>query len=693
MGFLRALALGTVLMATAAAADDPYLWLEQVSSRRSLEWVEAENARTLAAFEKDPRYGGLFADALRIAEATDRIPTPDLVGGDVRNFWQDAAHVRGLWRTTTLADYSNAAPAWRTLLDLDALSAAEHANWVWHGATCEPAEEHLCLLALSDGGEDADTLREFDTGRGAFVEGGFDLSRSKQQAAWESPQSLLVARDWGPGTMTASGYAFVVKRLKRGQHLDQATEIFRGQPSDVAVQPFAVMDGAGTRMVGFDRGISFFETEHYLLTPGGPVKIAAPLKSSIAGLLGGKLIMQLAQDWTIDGGAPIAAGSIVAIDAAEAASGRSLTPQVLFTPTARQSVDEVTVTRTAVLAAIYDNVRGRAMRFTPQADGWHASRIDLPDNASVAILSTDRRSDTAFIRSANYLTPTTVWRADGAAAKATRIKALAPRFDSAGLVTEQFEATSKDGTKIPYFVTHRKDVKLDGSTPTILTAYGGFQVSITPNYAAVYGKLWMERGGAFAVANIRGGGEFGPAWHEAALKTNRQRTYDDFAAVGEDLIARRITSARRLGITGGSNGGLLMGVEMIQRPDLWHAVNIDVPLLDMIRIGQIAAGASWAGEYGDVADPQVRAFWDRTSPYQALRRDGRYPEPYIFTTTKDDRVGPVHARKFAARMKEYGLPYYFYENTEGGHSEGANLKQSARTEALRIVYFTRKLMD
>jgi prolyl oligopeptidase len=267
------------------------------------------------------------------------------------------------------------------------------------------------------------------------------------------------------------------------------------------------------------------------------------------------------------------------------------------------------------------------------------------------------------------------------------------RFDAAGLVTEQFEATSSDGTKVPYFVVHRRDIRYDGSTPTLLNAYGGFQVSNTPAYQAVRGKLWLEKGGAYALANIRGGGEFGPAWHEAGLKTKRQIVYDDFAAVGADLIKRGITSSRRLGIYGGSNGGLLMGVELTQRPDLWHAVSIEVPLLDMLRYEQLSAGSSWVGEYGSMSVPAERAFWEKTSPYQALRRDGHYPETLIWTTTRDDRVGPVQARKFAARMKEYGLPYLYYENTEGGHGAGANLKQSMHTIALEITYFTRMLMD
>ena len=259
-------------------------------------------------------------------------------------------------------------------------------------------------------------------------------------------------------------------------------------------------------------------------------------------------------------------------------------------------------------------------------------------------------------------------------------------------MTEQFEATSTDGTKVPYFVVHRRDAPLDGSTPTLMTGYGGFEASSTPYYSGTTGKLWLERGGAYVLTNIRGGGEFGPAWHDAGRKTKRQIIYDDFASIARDLFARRLTSPAKLGIYGGSNGGLLMGVEFTQHPELWRAVTIQVPLLDMERYEQIAAGASWVDEYGSMSVPAEAAFLRRISPYANLRRGVAYPEPYIWTTTKDDRVGPQQARKFAARMKEYGLPYLFYEDTAGGHSGDADIEQGARLAALQMVYFTQKLM-
>ncbi|MBW8744550.1 MAG: S9 family peptidase [Sphingomonas sp.] len=689
----RALLLGVLLASTSAMthaadptpADDPYIWLEQVSSPESRAWVEAENTRTLGLLEGDPRYAALDADALKILEATDRIPMPNQIGGEITNFWQDSNHVHGLWRATTPASYLTADPHWRTLIDLDALSAADKASWVWKGADCEPGAERLCLLNLSEGGEDAVTLREFDLGTGTFVDHGFALPTSKQSTAWESRDGLLVARDWGAGTMTESGYPFVVKRLKRGQPVDQAAEIYRGEPTDVGVNPTSLLDGQGRRLTYIERNITFFEGEIFAVDAHGVTKLDMPRKYRVQGFAANQLLLRVDQDWK-----DIKAGSLVGF---EVANGRVIAHHILFTPGPRQSIDGVLATRGHVLAAIYDNVRGQAWSFTPGAKGWAAKRIALPDNSSVDLASSDRTTDEAYLTVQSFTTPTSLWTVNAATGAAQKIKAIPPRFDAKGLVTEQFQATSKDGTKVPYFVVHRADIKYDGSTPTIMTAYGGFQISETPVYQATRGKLWLEKGGAYVLANIRGGGEFGPAWHEAGLKTRRQVIYDDFASVAEDLIRRGISSPRRLGIYGGSNGGLLMGVEMTQRPDLWHAVAIEIPLLDMLRYEKLSAGSSWVGEYGSMSVPAERAFWEKTSPYQALRKDKTYPEPFIWTTTRDDRVGPVQARKFAARMKEYGLPYLFWENTEGGHAAGANLKQSARAIALETTYFTRKLMD
>ena len=673
--------------AMTTATEDPYIWLEDKDGARSLAWVEAENARSLPRLQDDPRYQTFYQEALAIAAAKDRIPMPALTGGRVLNFWRDQDHPHGLWRYTSEADYATAAPHWTTLIDLDALGKAEGKTWVWKGYTCLQPDERLCLVALSEGGEDAVTYREFDLAAGRFVADGFTLPKSKQDASWLDKDTLLVSRDWGPGTMTTSGYPFVLKSLKRGQSLAQATEVYRGAASDqVSTGSSVLTDAQGHRAVVVTRGVTFFGTEKALLTPHGLVKLDLPARTSPAGLIDGQMLFTTSDLW-----GAVKPGSIASAPLADVERG-SFTPQVIFAPGPRQSIDGAGLTRSKLLLVVSDNVRGRAFVYSHGGSGWTSRPLALPDNATVGVAATTDRSDHAYLDITGFLTPTTLYALDAGAGEPRAIKTLPAKFDASRDVVEQFEATSSDGTKVPYFVVHREGITPDGSTPTIMTAYGGFELSMTPYYSGTTGKLWLERGGSFVLANIRGGGEFGPAWHDAGRKTHRQVIYDDFAAVAKDLTARKLTSAAKLGIYGGSNGGLLMGVEFNQHPDLWKAVVIQVPLLDMMRYEQIAAGASWVDEYGSVANPDERAFLRTISPYQNLKRGVAYPEPFIWTTTKDDRVGPQHARKFAARMKEYGLPYLYYEDTAGGHSGDADIEQGARLQALQMTYFAQKLM-
>ncbi|MEN2793514.1 prolyl oligopeptidase family serine peptidase [Sphingomonas oligophenolica] len=702
--FILALLLATTLPGAAIAqaapqptGDDPYIWLEEPASPRAMAWVESHNAASTKILEADPRYPILYEEALAIAGAKDRIPAPSFTHGAIYNFWQDPDHLRGIWRRTTLADYKTANPSWTTVLDVDALGKAEGKSWVLKGIECLQPEERRCLISLSDGGEDAVEIREFDLDSGGFVTGGFHLARGKHRVAWEDADHLLVATDWAPGDLTPSGYPYIVKRLGRGQPMSAAVEVFRGDRNDggYGVSPEVLRDAAGHQLAVIQRPLDTFRHQSYVVTGKGAQRVAIPDKASITDLVDGRVIVQLDEAWTAAGPA-FGPGAVAELDlAALKAAPDVLHPKILWMPGPRDSLTGIASTRGTLLLGTLENVRGRAWTYVPAAGGgWTATRLNLPDNLAIDLGAADTRSDRAFITASGFLTPSTLYLADGATGSLEVVKTLPPKFDASQDVVEQLEARSSDGTPIPYFVVHRKGIAYDGTTPTLMTAYGGFQVSETPYYSGTMGKLWLERGGAFVLANIRGGGEFGPAWHEAGLGTKRQIIYDDFTAVAKDLIARRITSPRRLGIEGGSNGGLLMGVEFTQHPELWNAVVIQVPLLDMIRISKIAAGASWQGEYGDVnADPAVMAFWRRLSPYQNLKAGVHYPEPFIFTTTKDDRVGPQHARKFAARMEEMKLPFFYYENTEGGHGAGADLKQAAHTNALTMAYLQRKLMD
>ena len=676
-----------------APADDPFVWLEDWTGPRAMQWVEAENKATVATLQGDPRYAGYYKDALAIASAKDRIAMPMLIHGRIYNFWRDADHPQGVWRYTSEADYASASPSWTTVLDLDALSKAEGKKWVWKGAIILDPEERIALLALSDGGEDAVRLREFDLVEGTFVPGGFDIPNAKQDAAWLDKDSLLLSRDWGADSLTKSGYPFVIKTLKRGQKLDEAQEVFRGAASDQLMSmPILLSDGQGNRAAFLFRGVTFFGNETWLLTAQGTKRLALPAKSQLQGMVDGQVLIQTSEEWA-SGGVTVPAGALASVALKALQDGGVLTPEILFAPTPRQSIDGVVATQNRVVLSLNDNVRGRVRVYARAASGWSAQPVDLPDNSTISTVAASYKSDKTYLAVAGFLAPTTLWAMDAADPKPVQVKAMPARFDAAGLVVEQFEATSSDGTKIPYFIVHKKGMTPDGSTPAIMTAYGGFEVPMTPSYAAITGKLWLERGNSFVLANIRGGGEFGPAWHEAGLKTRRQIIYDDFAAVAQDIFARKLSSPRKFGIYGGSNGGLLMGVEFNQHPDLWNGVVIQVPLLDMIRYEQIAAGASWVDEYGSVSVPEEKAFLEKISPYANIRKGVAYPTPYIWTTTKDDRVGPQHARKFAARLKDYGLPYLFYEDTAGGHSGDADIEQGARLQAMQMVYFSQRLEE
>jgi prolyl oligopeptidase len=699
---LFTLLMGTTLGWLSAHAQnltepaDKYQWLEDVSGERSMAWVNAENERSAKALNVGPVYTALAETALKVLESPTRLPSPQFRVGEVYNTWQDAQHVRGILRRTSLDSYLKDQPDWRTVIDYDALAKQDNEKWVQKGLNCLYPGDGLCLVALSAGGEDADTLREFDLKTVKFVDNGFVLSHSKQSATWVDKDTLLVARNWGPGTMTESGYPFVVKLWKRGQSLDQAKEVYRGTASDVSAGAGSLHDGQGHHAVILSRGVNFFQREVSLYTPEGPKKIAIPGKSEIHGMLDGQIIVELNEDWKPQGlSTTFAQGAIVALDLeAIRKDATRLKPTVIFKPTAQEFAQEAAVTRNHLILTTLDHVQGRAYVYTRSTKNvWTSKKLDIPDNLSVSIETVNTSDDRFFLETTGFLTPSSLLLGDAATNTLKPAKTLPAQFDASNLVVEQLNATSTDETKVPYFIVHRRDIKYDGSNPTLMTAYGGFQLSETPRYSGIIGKLWLERGGIFVLSNIRGGGEFGPAWHEAGLKTHRQVIYDDFTAVAKDMFTRKITSPRRMGIVGGSNGGLLMGVEFTQHPEMWNAVVIQVPLLDMLGFEHIAAGASWVGEYGTVTIPEERKFLASISPYNQLKPDGNYPEPLIFTTTKDDRVGPVHARKFAAKMEEFHKPFYYDEIVEGGHAAGANLKEQAKTWAEQYTYLTRKLMD
>lgn len=701
-----------------AAADD-HLALEQVDGAEAMAFVAAENRKSLAALTGDPRYETFRAEAEAILTATDRIPSPSFLGDGIANFWQDAANPKGVWRRTTLASYRTATPRWETLLDIDALSKAEGKDWVFKGADCLAPDETRCLISLSDGGKDAVVVREFDTPTKRFIDDGFRLPEGKHRIEWLDRDTLLVATDFGPEngkpTMTESGYPFIVKTLKRGQTLAQATEVYRGEQSDggYGVSPAVYRDKAGrVTAVIITRPLDTFRSDTMLLTPQGPVRLALPARVSLHGVMqtlpiqnlgSGLLVATVEENWTTPWNETVKAGSLIAVGL-----GRILTPTpgvrldvvastdpvIVFQPSQRQAINDVSVFDGALVASINDSVRGRLVRFQfGGSNGWSDQPIQVADNLSVSLGDSSKSRGEVFVSTQGFLVPPTLSLADADSATLTTLKSAPAKFDASRDVTEQYEATSADGTKIPYFITRPRDMKLDGSNPTIMLGYGGFQVSLNPAYKPEMGKLWLERGGVFVQANIRGGGEFGPDWHQAALKENRQRAFDDFAAVARDLEQRGVTSPRRLGIYGRSNGGVLTSVSITQHPELFNAAVIESPLVDMLRYQDLPAGASWIGEYGDPRIPADAAFIARYSAYQQLRPGAAYPRVYLTTNTRDDRVHPGHARKFAARLGDLGYDHLYYEDTTGGHSNDADPVANARRWARHYVYLSQQLMD
>jgi len=673
--------------AAPGADTDPYLWLEDVHGARPLEWVHQQNAKSMGVLKADPAYQKDYDAILKVLDATDRIPYGDLEHQYVFNFWQDAEHPKGIWRRTGIEDYARPAPEWEPLLDLDQLAAAEHENWVWKGGDCSPALRR-CLLQLSRGGGDAVVVREFDLSSKSFVADGFQLTEAKCNASYLDEDRVLFGTDFGPGSMTASGYPRIVKLWQRGEPLAAARTLFEGKSEDVAAQAVVFRSAAGTLAL-VQRAISFFTSEYHLILPDNSTRrLPVPLGADLKSAQGSNLIFTLREDWTPQAAAKIGRGSLIAYPAAPDSAGAAPVA-VLYAPDAKSTVDEVAAGRDAVYASVYRDVTGSIHVWRPAEHGtWQHSSLALPAGGSTHIVSANAFGPQAMFRFESYTVPTTVYL-DAGDGRPQPLKSLPARFDASSLATEQYFASSKDGTRVPYFVTRGRAVH--GPAPTVLYGYGGFEISQTPGYSANFGMLWLTRGGVYVVANIRGGGEYGPAWHQAALLEHRQRAYDDFQAVAQDLVKRGITTARQLGIMGGSNGGLLVSANMVERPELFGAVVCQVPLIDMIRYTQIGAGASWTAEYGDPGRAADRAWIMKYSPYQNVREGRSYPPVFFVTATSDDRVTPVHARKMAARMQEQGHEVLFYENTDGGHAAAANHKQAAEMWALSFVYLAQKL--
>ena len=673
--------------ASAQPAADPNLYLEQIDGARALAKVRSWNASTLAVLERQPGFKDYRSKALALLSTNQKIAEPDAILGEmVLNFWQDEQHPRGIWRVSPLAAFASGQPQWRTLLDIDAMSKADNKKWVFKGATCLSPAYVDCMVSLSNGGGDAVEVREFDLDKAAFIAGGFFLPNAKSEVSWAGPHALFVGTDFGPGTLTDSGYARIVKLWNRGTSLSAAKTLAEGQQSDVSVSARSLVDGDRTWPV-LTRAVDFYHHKVSHIAPDGKL-IPSPLPddADISDVIDGRVIASLKTAWQ---GHP--AGALVAYSIPDLLAGRSPAIETVFVPNEHQAVEEVSASRSKLWVKYLEDVSGRLTALTRAADGaWSSSPVALPDKSTIHLNATAPRQDLAFATVEGMLSPPTLFRADPASAPAA-IQALPPQFDASNMVVEQHFATSPDGTKIPYFLVHRKDVT--GPVPVLMHAYGGFELAQTPSYlvhepyrSGPLALFWVEEGNAYVLANIRGGGEYGPKWHNAVLRENRQKAYDDLYAIAGDLIARGTTRKGRLAVSGRSNGGLLASVAITERPDLWGGAIIGSPLVDMKRYSHLLAGASWMGEYGNPDVPADWAFISKYSPYQTLKCGVKYPVPFIYTSTRDDRVHPGHARKLAARLEQCGDKFFYDEAIEGGHAAGIVPEEDAQRVALETVY-------
>lgn len=686
----------TVVEPEFEAENDPFIWLEETRSDRALAWVEGENEKTIAALQTDPRFEELKAEALAIYNAEDRIPGVSFTHYGMVNFWQDATNPKGILRRTTLESWRSDNPEWETILDVDALAAEEGKEWVYGGMSCLPPDGTRCMVYLSDGGKDARVAREFDLETLDFVpetEDPFVLPESQGSAGWVDRDTLLISRDFGPDTVTDSFYPFTTREWKRGTPIEEAKEIFRGEKSDVSAGAYLLRDGDAVihgRMAY--RGVSFHEREYYYEIDGEWVKLDLPKKAGPYGIIDGRILFSTDVDWETQG-KTFPADSLVSADLEEwKADPNGAELSLVWAPGDRQTKRGASSNANSLYVSILDNVKGKVLKFDYENGAWKQTEIGLPANSTVGVATASDETDQIMFTSTDFLSPGTYYYAeDGVNLEV--VKESPSRFDASGMTIQQFEATSKDGTKIPYFVVHAEDMPMDGSTPVLMGGYGGFQVPRLPSYLGSTGKMWLERGNAYVLANIRGGGEFGPNWHQTAIRENKQRTWDDFIAVGRDLVERGITSPEHLGVEGGSQGGLLVGTAFTQAPDLFNAAIVQIPLFDMLRYQFIGRGASWIGEYGDPRIPEQREWIEGYSPYQKLLEEKDYPRVFYVTSTADDRTHPSHGRKAAARMAAQGDDYLYYEDMKGGHSGGVDNEQRATLRAMQIVYLLQQLAD
>ncbi|WP_445777494.1 prolyl oligopeptidase family serine peptidase [Shewanella sp.] len=675
------------------AEEDKFIWLEDVEGTKPMAWVKQQNEVSATHIKSYKGFDTLVANSLDILNNKARIPYASRTGDYVYNFWKDETHTRGIYRRTTLEEYAKAEPKWETVLDIDALGKAEGVNWVYKGMNCQYPQNERCLVSLSRGGADAAEVREFDLTTKTFVDKTqqpFFVSEAKSRVSWIDKDTVFVGTDFGDGqSMTDSGYPSIVKLWKRGTPLSEAKTVFKGDKTSVASSGYVIFDDK-TPLNLITESLTFYTAKHYVYQNDKLVSLAIPEDADIKGYFKGQLYIELKSELVTAKGT-FKQGAVVSTPVDKLIAQKPEFSEFV-SPTATSFISQINFSQSAIWVTWLDDVKSKLVRYTPNDKGeWVSKTAPFEANGTLSVFDVQRDSDAFFVDYTSFLEPSTLYRVDGATLNAEKVKGMPQQFAADKFETKQYFVKSKDGTKVPYFVVMAKDIKLDGSNPTLLYAYGGFEVSRLPAYSATVGKNWLEQGGVYVLANIRGGGEYGPAWHQAALKQNRHKAFEDFEAIAEDLIARKITTSQHLGIQGGSNGGLLMGAAFTRRPDLYNAVVCQVPLLDMKRYNKLLAGASWMGEYGN---PDIENEWqyiNTYSPYHNLKQGVKYPKVFFTTSTRDDRVHPAHARKMVAKMEDMGIDVLYYENIEGGHAGAADNTQAAELISMVYAYLMQQL--
>ena len=679
-----------------ANANDKYQWLEDVNSDKSMQWVNQTNTVTDEKLKNTKLYKDLYSQALKVLNSESRLPSLSQKGKWLYNFWQDDKNPRGIYRRTTLDEIKKSNPKWFTVLDMDKYSNEHEKNYDYHGMTCLPPEENKCLVSLSPSGGDAVEIREFDLEKLAFVENGFELPLSKTRISWIDQETVFVGTDFGIDSMTESGYPRIIKKWLRGTDIKQAKTIYSADKKSMSAQAVRLQNDGNPIDIIYET-TSFWSSNKYELKNGKMVELNLPKSASLSGVYQNQLVVSLKKDWQYESNLYVQ-GEILLVDMA-LLRGEKGSIESIIKPDSKTVIESINTTKHGLLITLLEDVKAKLQLYKKNTDGkWDTKEIKFPKNGSLSITSVDEKSGDFFVEYESFITPPGLYHVNIKTLKPELIKQQDATFDGSLFKVEQYFTQSKDGTKVPYFVVMNKNTVLDGKNPTHIFSYGGFRNSLTPSYSGSYealsgsyGKLWLERGGVFVLANIRGGGEYGPAWHAAALLKNRHKAFEDFEAIATDLFERKITSAKHLGIEGRSNGGLLVTATMTRHPELYGAVICGAPLIDMKRYNKLLAGASWMGEYGNPDDPEMWEYIKTYSPYQNIKQKSQYPPIFFYTSTQDDRVHPGHARKMAAKMLEYGYDVEYYENIEGGHHGFSTNEQLAHRLALSYTHLWKNL--